>query len=35
MRQWVLDRLEGGEDDEVVPVADLKRLIAERARRAA
>jgi predicted DNA-binding protein len=35
MRQWVLDRLEAGEDDEVVPVADLKRLIAERARRAA
>jgi predicted DNA-binding protein len=35
MRQWVLDRLEAGEDDEVVPVADLRRLIAERARRAA
>jgi predicted DNA-binding protein len=35
MRQWVLDRLEAGEDDQVVPVADLKRLIAERARRAA
>jgi predicted DNA-binding protein len=35
MRQWVLDRLEAGEGDEVVPVADLKRLIAERARRAA
>jgi hypothetical protein len=35
MRQWVLDRLEAGADDEVVPVADLKRLIAERARRAA
>jgi hypothetical protein len=31
----VLDRLEAGEDDEVVPVADLKRLVAERARRAA
>jgi hypothetical protein len=35
MRQWVLDRLEAGADDEVVPVADLRRLIAERARRAA
>ena len=35
MRQWVLDRLEAGEDEVVVPVADLKRLIAERARRAA
>jgi hypothetical protein len=35
MRQWVLDRLEAGEDDEIVPVADLKRLIAERAGRAA
>ena len=35
MRQWVLDRLEAGEGDEVVPVADLRRLIAERARRAA
>lgn len=32
MRQWVLDRLEAGEDDEVVKVADLKRLIAKQDR---
>jgi hypothetical protein len=35
MRQWVQDRLEVGEDDEVVPMAGLEQLIAERARRAA
>lgn len=35
MRRWVLDKLEATEDDQVVAVADLKRFIAERARRAA
>jgi predicted DNA-binding protein len=35
MRQWVLDRLDTRDDEAVVPVADLERFIAERARRAA
>jgi predicted DNA binding CopG/RHH family protein len=30
MRQWLVDRLEVGEDEAVVSVADLQRLIAER-----
>jgi predicted DNA-binding protein len=35
MRQWIVDRLEVGEDDAVVSVADLQRLIAERSHPAA
>lgn len=34
IRQWVVDRLEGG-DEAVVSVADLRRLIAERSHPAA
>ncbi|MGH8828706.1 MAG: hypothetical protein ACRDVZ_14150 [Jiangellaceae bacterium] len=35
MREWVLDRLEARENDAVVSVADLQRLIAERSHPAA
>ncbi|MGH3503868.1 MAG: ribbon-helix-helix protein, CopG family [Nocardioidaceae bacterium] len=35
MRQWVMDRLNAGEDDIVVSVADLERFIAERSHPAA
>lgn len=35
IRQWVLDRLEGGEGETVISVADLQRLIDERSHPAA
>ena len=35
MRQWVLDRLDTPADEAVISVADLQRLIAERAHPAA
>jgi hypothetical protein len=35
IRQWVIDRLTATEEDAVVSVADLQRLIAERAHPAA
>lgn len=35
MRQWVIDRVETAEQDAVVAVADLQRLIAERSHPAA
>lgn len=35
IRQWVIDRVAASEDDAVVSVADLQRLIAERSHPAA